>query len=218
MTRAQLMVPYRFVFAALALIAVGTQFAVHLENHFDVVNFFSYFTNLGNLFAVVVFVVGGVRTLRRRPGSRAWDTVRLISVVDMIFVGLVFNLLLTEVAGGVLPWVNVVVHMVMPVAVLVDWIVLPVGRRLPWSAAAVGLVVPVVYSVYTLVRGAITAFYPYPFFDPEALGGYGPVAVYMVVLLVALVVLSIALVGLARLAGRFWKQRPSPRARARRPR
>lgn len=207
MTRAQLMVPYRFAFAALSLVAVVAQFGVQLENDYGIVNFFSYFTNLGNLFAVVVFVVGGVRTLRRRPGSRTWDTVRLISVVNMVFIGLVFNVLLTEVSGGVLPWVNVIVHIVMPIAVLVDWLVLPVGRRLPWSAAAVGLVVPVAYSVYSLVRGSITGFYPYPFYNPEALGGYGPVAVYMVVLLVALAVLSVALVGLARLAGRFWKQR-----------
>ncbi len=207
MTRAQLMVPYRFVFAALALVAVSAQFADTLENDYSVVNFFSFFTNLSNLFAVVVFIVGGVRTLLRRPGSRAWDVVRLIAVVNMVFVGLVFNLLLTEVAGGVLPWVNVVVHMVMPVAVLVDWLVLPVGRRLPWAAAGLGLVVPVLYSVYSLVRGAVTSFYPYPFYDPEALGGYGPVALYMVVLLVALAVLSVALVGLARLAGHFWKQR-----------
>jgi len=188
-------------------VAVSAQFADTLENDYSVVNFFSFFTNLSNLFAVVVFTVGGVRTLRRRPGSRAWDVVRLIAVVNMVFVGLVFNLLLTEVAGGVLPWVNVVVHMVMPVAVLVDWLVLPVGRRLPWAAAGLGLVVPVLYSVYSLVRGAVTSFYPYPFYDPEALGGYGPVALYMVVLLVALAVLSVALVGLARLAGRFWKQR-----------
>lgn len=207
MTRAQLMVPYRFVFAALSFVAVAAQLANSIENDYSIVNFFSFFTNLSNLFAVVVFVVGGVRTLRRRPGSRAWDVVRLISVVNMVFVGLVFNVLLTEVSGGVLPWVNVIVHIVMPIAVLVDWLVLPVGRRLPWSAAAVGLVLPVAYSVYSLVRGSITGFYPYPFYDPEALGGYGPVAVYMVVLLVALAVLSVALVGLARLAGRFWKQR-----------
>ena len=207
MTRARLMVPYRFVFAALAFVAVAAQLANSIENDYSIVNFFSFFTNLSNLFAVVVFVVGGVRTLRRRPGSRGWDVVRLVSVVNMVFVGLVFNVLLTDVAGGVLPWVNVVVHMVMPVAVLVDWLVLPAGRRLPWSAAALGFVVPVAYSVYSLVRGAVTSFYPYPFYDPEALGGYGPVAVYMVVLLVALAVLSVALVGLARLAGRFWKQR-----------
>ena len=197
------MVPYRLVFAALALVAVAGQFANTLENDYSVVNFFSFFTNLSNLVAVVVFTVGAVRTARRRPGSRGWDVVRLITVVNMVFVGLVFNLLLTEVAGGVLPWVNVIVHVVMPIAVLVDWLVLPVGRRLPWSAAAIGLVVPVVYSAYSLVRGAVTSFYPYPFFDPEALGGYGAVAIYLVVLLVALAVLSVALIGLARLSARL---------------
>lgn len=205
MTRAQLMVPYRFAFAALSLVAVVAQFGVQLENDYGIVNFFSYYTNLSNLFAVVVFTVGAVRTLRRRPGSRAWDTVRLVNVVNMVFVGLVFNLLLAGVGGGVIPWVNVVVHMLVPVAALIDWLVLPAGRRLPWSAALVGLVTPVVYSVYTIVRGALIGFYPYPFYDPAAQGGAGGVAIYVGVLLLALIALSFALVAVGRLAGRLWK-------------
>ncbi|GAA0960548.1 Pr6Pr family membrane protein [Frigoribacterium faeni] len=207
MTRAQLMVPYRLVFAAIGLVAVGYQFGVTLTNGYSVVNFFSYFTNISNLVAVVVFVVGAVRTLRKRPGSRTWDVVRFVSVVDMVFVGLVFNTLLTGVGGGVIPWVNVIVHMLMPVAVLVEWLVLPVGRRLPWAAGTIGLIVPVVYSVYSLVRGAVIGFYPYPFFDPAVQGGYGGVALYLGALILALAVLAFALLGLARLSARLGKAR-----------
>lgn len=99
MTRARLMVPFRLVLAVLGLAAVGTQFGVTLTNDYGIVNFFSYYTNLSNLFAVVVFAVGAVRTVRRRPGSRAWDVVRLVNVVNMVFVGLVFNLLLAGVGA-----------------------------------------------------------------------------------------------------------------------
>jgi hypothetical protein len=207
MTRARVMIPFRLIVALIGLVAVGTQLGVTLVNDYSVVNFFSYYTNLSNLFAVVVFTVGAVRTARRRPGSRGWDVVRLVNVVNMVFVGLVFNLLLAGVGGGVIPWVNVVVHMLVPVAALIDWLVLPAGRRLPWAAALVGLVTPVIYSLYTIVRGAVIGFYPYPFYDPAAQGGGDGVAVYVGALLVALTVLSFALVGLGRAAGRLWRAR-----------
>jgi hypothetical protein len=67
------MIPFRLIVALIGLVAVGTQLGVTLVNGDSVVNFFSYYTNLSNLFAVVVFSVGAVRTVRRRPGSRGWD-------------------------------------------------------------------------------------------------------------------------------------------------
>ncbi|WP_440707857.1 Pr6Pr family membrane protein [Herbiconiux sp. YIM B11900] len=170
-----------------------------LANDFGIVDFFSYFTNLGNLIAIAIFVVGAVRTLRRMPESGTADRLRFISVVNMVFIGLVFNFLLTGVdVGAVLPWVNVVVHIVMPLAVLLDWILIPPHRPLAWRLLWIGLVFPVVYSLYSLVRGAITGFYPYPFYNPAALGGYGPVALYLVALIVGLTAVSALVLLLGR--------------------
>lgn len=48
----------------------------------------------------------------------------------MAFVGIAFNTLLRDAAlGGLTPWVNVVHHMLMPLAV-VDWILLPPRGRM----------------------------------------------------------------------------------------
>src|SRR5579875_3126910 len=46
MTRRNFLIAERIIFGLLTLIAVGTQLAVHISHKFDVVNFFSYFTNL----------------------------------------------------------------------------------------------------------------------------------------------------------------------------
>ena len=40
-----------YFFALLVLVAIISQPVVHLQHGFDVVNFFSYFTNLSNIFA-----------------------------------------------------------------------------------------------------------------------------------------------------------------------
>ncbi|BDZ51881.1 hypothetical protein GCM10025867_41220 [Frondihabitans sucicola] len=200
MTRTpQIMAVYRLVFAAFGLVAVISQFGVTLSKHYSIVNFFSYFTNLGNLIAIVVLVIGAVRLLRGTPSTRGWEIVRFCNTVDMVFVGLVFNILLagTDV-GDVIPWVNVVVHMLMPVVVLVDWIILPPSVRFRFVTALVGLVFPIAYSVYSLVRGAITAFYPYPFYNPKAVGGAFGVTLYLVALIIGLAVLSFLVLLVAR--------------------
>ena len=59
---------------------------------------------------------------------------------------------------------------------------------------------PLVWIVYTIIRGAIVSRYPYPFLDPVN-GGYGRVAEYRIAILVSMVVVSAITVGLANAAG-----------------
>lgn len=43
----------------------------------------------------------------------------------------------------------------------------------------------------TLIRGAILTWYPYPFFNPAQVGGYGGVALYCAGMLVGFLVLAL---------------------------
>jgi hypothetical protein len=63
-----------------------------------------------------------------------------------------------------------IVHYVMPVAVVADWLVDPPRRRLGLRDAALWLIVPLAYVVYTLIRGALVHWYPYPFLNVDVLG------------------------------------------------
>ena len=64
------------------------------------------------------------------------------------------------------------------------------------------LVVPLAYLVYSLVRGAVVDWYPYPFMDPGE-HGYAGVAVTSVVIAVVLAVIATGVASVPRLRRRL---------------
>ena len=48
-----------------SLVAVAVQLRVSVSKDYGIVNFFSYFTNLSNIFGSLVFIVGAVLFVRR---------------------------------------------------------------------------------------------------------------------------------------------------------
>jgi hypothetical protein len=185
---------YRLFFAALSLTAVFVQFfAVTVANGYSIFNFFCYFTNLSNIFISLVFIVSAARLISgRRDPSDTDVALRGGAVVYIVFVGIVFNTILADGdVGDVIPWVNVVVHMIVPVAGLLDWLIWAPRRRLPFRVTLWWMIWPAVYSIFSMVRGAIDGFYPYPFYNPSASGGYGGVALWCVVLIIAFFVLAL---------------------------
>jgi hypothetical protein len=139
-------------------------------------NHFSYFTILSNVFAAVLFAVSLVRPVP--------DGVRGAAVTFLLLTGVVSNTLLLGADVQTPAYANVVLHMVVPVLVLVDWLIAPPRTRLTMKHLVTWMVIPVVYLVYSLIRGALVDWYPYPFLDPRE-QGYGMVAVMSVVVAVA---------------------------------
>ena len=96
--------------------------------------------------------------------------------------------------GALAPWVNSAVHQVTPAVMLADWVCFPPWPRSSALASyrwALGwLAFPLLYFAYSLSRGAVEHWYPYPFLDPRHPGGYGRVALYAVVLAVGMAVLA----------------------------
>ena len=189
----------RVFFGVLALVAVGAQLVVHIQHHFSVVNFFSYFTNLSNIIAALVLLVGAY-ALRREPGltgTPRYALVRAAAVVAMAIVGVVYGVLLrNEDLGSLMPWVNIVVHYVMPVVVVLDWLYKPPRSSLNQRQIGFVLIYPALYLVYTLTRGAVLGWYPYPFLNPSHVGGYGEVALYCAAIFIAFLVVGWAAISL----------------------
>ncbi len=189
-TQRTILIVARLFFGLLTLAAIVTQLSIHIRLGFDVVNFFSYFTNLSNIFALVVLLISAIFLIQRRESTATFDLVRGASVVSMALVGIVFGTLLrNEDLGFLLPWVNTVVHYVMPVIMVLDWLYQPPNTRLVFAQTWVWLIFPFLYVVYSLIRGSIVGFYPYPFFNPAKVGGYGGVALYCLAILVAFLIL-----------------------------
>ncbi|HSX29739.1 MAG TPA: Pr6Pr family membrane protein [Candidatus Saccharimonadales bacterium] len=180
-SKRQLLIAYRIFFGVLGLLAVTAQLSVHVTNSFSVVNFFSYFTNLSNIFAAGVLLSGAYFLAKHRTPKLSDDLARGAAVVAIVLVGIVYGLLLSnEDVGTLLPWVNVVVHYIMPVAVLIDWLYQPPRTHLVATQATVWLVFPGTYLIYVCLRGAATGWYPYPFLNPDKVGGLGGVAAHAI--------------------------------------
>lgn len=185
------------------LAAIGRQLSLHLGGSYDPVNFFSYFTNLSNLFAAAVFLVSAFSYSTARTPTL--DVVRFLSVVNMTIVGVVFSLLLrNEDLGALLPWVNTTLHYVMPMAVVIDWLLLPPAAQLSSRQILLALAFPAIYLTYVVIRGAGTGWYPYPFLNPVNVGGYAGVSAYSagIALLFSVAGWLLLMIGNRRTAGR----------------
>ncbi|MCS3442199.1 Pr6Pr family membrane protein [Microbacterium phyllosphaerae] len=166
-------------------------------------NFFSFFTILSNVAAMVTFSVGATWALRqRRDPSQlepAWLSTLLVCVSTyMLVTGVVYGLLLRGVElpqGSTVWWSNEILHVVAPLLVLADVLFAPRRRAMPWKTVLVVAVFPVVWAAYTLIRANLitapstgnTWWYPYPFLDPRVVGGYGAVSIYIVGIAAAII-------------------------------
>ncbi len=203
-------------------IAIGNSLAAGTHLPTVVANFFSFFTILSNITAVVALVIGGIWMLRMRGGSEPeprWLAVLLASASTyMIVTGVVYNLLLRSIpiAGISDVWTNETLHVVIPLVMLLDVLLAPRRRSLSWSTVGAIVVFPIVWVVYTLLRaGFITApatgnpwWYPYPFLDPHITpGGYLGVSAYIVGIAAVIIGAGALVVGVARRRGRALETR-----------
>lgn len=192
--------PYaRAGFASLALVAVAAQLGYVIEQGNSIANFLSYFTIESNLFASLVLLVVAV------TAWRGGDTERLAiwrgaATLFMVVTGVVYFLLLRNVDVQTSePWINAVLHYLMPVVLLIDWLYDRPRQKIALGRAMWWLAFPVAYLVYSLGRGSLVNWYPYPFIDPRTNN-------YETISLTALILLgfaSLLVVGLVSLTGRL---------------
>jgi hypothetical protein len=189
-----------------------------------ITNFFSFFTVDSNILSAALLVTGailairGTVSLKYRTDDPGWFLVARVSIVTyMVTTGIVYNLLLRGIAlpqGSTLGWSNEILHVAAPLYLLIDWLFAPGRRPLRFRAVWVVIVFPLVWVVYTLIRGPRTIdevygksfWYPYPFLNPNlAPEGYASVAFYVVLISA---VISLAGLGAVWISRRSVRQAP----------
>lgn len=183
-TRSALGVAIRLAGFAL-VVSAEVYLIVRIGDGFRPWNHFGYFTILSNLFAAVVLLIGAIRPIP--------DSLRGAAVLYMATTGIVYAVLLRGVDVDTPAYANWILHVVMPVLVVADWVLVPPGRPIALPAAAWWLALPVGYLGYTLVRGSRVDWYPYPFLDPR-INGYAQVAVTCVGVAVTILALAVVVI------------------------
>jgi hypothetical protein len=190
-------------FGLLPLVAIGRQLLIHVQLGLNLTHFFSYYTNLSNLLAAGVLLWSAFAA-HDGPRARALAVWRLMAVINMTIVGVVFSVLLRNVPlGALVPWINFVLHYLMPCVMVLDWVLWPPPGGLKRGALVVCLPFPLLYLGYTLARGQRYGWYPYPFLNPAKAGGYAGVTAYAFGITALFLIVGFALLAIAnkRLGG-----------------
>lgn len=194
-----LLISYKVFFSLLGLSAIVTEMATLVERgSFNPTNFFSYFTIETNIFVAITLLLSAIAVAAGKNSKL--DALRGAVTVYILIVGIGFSVLLAGIEGMVLtavPWDNTVLHYILPIAVLVDFLIDRPKRKLSFRKSLAWLLFPLAYLLYSLIRGHITGWYPYPFLNPN-LDGYQAVtftAAGLLLLALALVWIITKLLG-----------------------
>ena len=155
----------------------------------------SYFTILTNLLvALAMFAVAQGRALTARIAGAL--------LLSILMVTITYHLILARLWSpqGLAFWADQGLHTAVPLATLGWWLAFAPKdtrpRDLPYW-----LIWPLAYSLYSLIRGAITGFWPYSFFDLSTLSALR-LSINIAAIVAAFSLLALAILGLARLIRR----------------
>ncbi|WP_168197209.1 Pr6Pr family membrane protein [Agromyces laixinhei] len=196
----------RVAAAAAVVIAIVGQFAKSLsmvpDPAFFVVNFLSFFTILSNALAAIVLLIGAWYAVRS-PSDPTWYNLARASIVTyMATTFVVYNLLLRDISldqAATLPWSNEILHVWAPLYVVLDWVLAPGRRPIEWQRIWVIAIFPIVWVVYTMIRGAAVGWYPYPFLNPDIAPGvgYDGVTVYVIAIAAFILLVGTGILGIS---------------------
>ncbi|MBX3098945.1 MAG: Pr6Pr family membrane protein [Salinibacterium sp.] len=212
----EVLVPARRVSGALRLAAATTLLVALVSQIIEkVVNndmvpqeYFSYFTIQSAMITIVVLAVGGIMALRCDTDTVLYTTIRVSVLAYSVVTAGVYNLLLRGIPDEgyvVAPWPGEIMHVWIPLIVLLDWLLSPGRPALRWTALRIVVIYPLAWVAFTLVRGAATAWFPYPFLEFST--GFVSVALYIVA--IAAFIIGIASLGIA-----YSRRMLRPRVRA----
>lgn len=131
---------------------------------------FSYFTIQTNTILALVATACALRGetdgFLTRPSTQAAMTVYII------IVGVIYALFLAGLRQltGLAVIVDITLHRVIPVLFVIYWLVFVPKGGLSWRSPFAWLAFPALYVVYSLVYGALTDRYLYPFSNVLVLG------------------------------------------------
>lgn len=198
--------PWFGLVAGLALLGVVLQvvatvvdsgpYSIFTSTGSRVANVFAFFTILSNLLVGIAYVL---LTVDPERDSRAMRVLLLDAVVAIAVTGIVYNLVLAQTANpqGLHEVANVLCHMITPLFAVLGWLLFGPRGLVDRDVVLLSAIYPLAWLAFTLVRGAVIDWYPYPFVDVVA-HGYARVAINCLVVAVLFVGLGFGALALDR--------------------
>ena len=189
---------------AVLLYAYALRIAVGDASPFD---YFGYFTNQTSLIAALVLIGSGALVTTGRSVPSWFALLRGIVTAYLLVVGVIYNVLVPG-TGSAPPWVSVLLHVVFPVLVALDWLLIGDRPRLPWSRLWMLVPYPLIWLGVVLWRGVTDGWVPYGFLLHER--GLGSLMLHVLGLLVAVLIAGVLVWTASRFRGVSLRENASP--------
>lgn len=167
--------------------AVGTLAGAALPSR--IVRVFSFFTIQSNILAGLICATLAVAPTH---DGRLWRALRVAGLFGITVTGIVYSTVLAkyhEPHGWQETTCNAVFHFAVPLMVVLGWLAFGPRPRIGRDTVALGMTWPIAWVGYTLLHGAVSHWYPYPFLDVTS-HGYARVAVNSGAVLVVLLLVT----------------------------
>ncbi|MEE3128267.1 MAG: Pr6Pr family membrane protein [Actinomycetota bacterium] len=157
-----------------------------------VARYVSYFTIQSNLLVAI-----GAWTLAAHPqrDGRGWRVLRLAGLTGITVTALVHAVLLRPLLDleGASWLADTLLHVAVPLLAAGSWLLAGPRPRTDLRSGALAMLWPVAWLVWTLVVGAASGWYPYPFLD---VGEEGAASVALTSVAITVLILAVmALIG-----------------------
>jgi hypothetical protein len=180
------------------------------HNVFRPAEYFSYFTIHSGMIAAVTLAVGAWFAFKRQEDTRLFALVRMSVFAYEVVVGIVYNVLLRDsapaLADGNYQWPtlpNEILHVWAPILIALEWLLFASPQSVRIRANFWSLLFPLAWLAFTLIRGSLTGWWPYPFLDPTGENGVAGMVQYIFIIMFAMIAFSSLALSLLRVRARF---------------
>ena len=192
---------FAIALAGLTWASIGVQYYLGTGS---AINFFSFFTIQCNLLIAISLTISALSP-ESGPG-RFFSSLSVQSAIALyiFIVGLVYNLVLRGmfVLTGWHWIVDNMLHVVIPVLYILYWLYFRSSGTLHWRDSLYWIIFPFLYLAYSLYRGSIVQWYPYPFLNAAHLG-YQTVLTTISMVMVVFIVAGSGLIYMTRASGKY---------------
>lgn len=171
-------------------------------NLFRPAEYFTFFSITTSIFAGVVALYGAYVLFKDKPETERLQSLRLITTVSMIIVGVVYHALLGDSAvdprdiGYEWPIIpNLVIHTWAPIAIVFDYLLSVRGAVPKWRRSLWVIAYPLSWLAFSIVRGLIDGWWPYWFINPNSEIGVAGVISYVLAISAAFISLGFIVSG-----------------------
>lgn len=211
---------YRLLFSLLILMSVlftfmdpftGVTFKPGLEY---TVNFFCYFTIQSNMLIALWFLAAAFYSLRKGRDRPSFWNDSLYSRGGLLVYGAITAVVYWTMLAPLFHFKSVtgtfgviVLHSAAPLLLTADLLIVRFREKAKFRMTLAWIAYPLLYTAFTLIRGAIVKWYPYFFIDPTRTTPLSSLVITLTAMGAGFYLVCLAVYGIYVFAGRKRKDR-----------